>query len=128
MQYMLLLHFEEAGWFRLTSDEQRHWLGASDAYRQALISSGVLLHSSSLPAVSDAACVRIENGKTQVLDGPYADSKEQLGGYYAIDVVDLDAAIAWAARCPGALYGTIEIRALGRKFNFDENEGKEVKS
>jgi hypothetical protein len=56
--------------------------------------------------------VRIANGKSQVLDGPYADTKEQLGGYYLVDVVDLDAALAWAARCPGASHGIVEVRPV----------------
>jgi hypothetical protein len=54
--------------------------------------------------------VRVANGKPQVLDGPYVESKEQIGGYYLIDVADLDAAISWAARCPGASHGVVEVR------------------
>jgi hypothetical protein len=56
--------------------------------------------------------VRIEGGQTQVLDGPYAETKEQLGGYYMIDVPDLDQALAWAARCPGASHGIVEVRPV----------------
>jgi hypothetical protein len=56
--------------------------------------------------------VRVANGKTQVLDGPYVDSKEQIGGYYVIDVSDLDAALSWAARCPGASHGVVEVRPV----------------
>jgi hypothetical protein len=56
--------------------------------------------------------VNVENGKTRVLNGPYAEAKEQLGGYYLIDVPDLDAAISWAARCPGASHGTVEVRPV----------------
>ena len=56
--------------------------------------------------------MRVKGGKTEVLDGPYADTKEQLGGYYLIDVPDLDAALSWAARCPTAANGTIEVRAI----------------
>jgi hypothetical protein len=56
--------------------------------------------------------VRVANGKTQVLDGPYADSKEQLGGFHIIEAADLDAAIAWAARSPTALHGVIEVRPV----------------
>jgi hypothetical protein len=56
--------------------------------------------------------VRIANGKSQVLDGPYVDSKEQLGGYFLIDVPDLDAAISWAARCPAAGHGVVEVRPI----------------
>jgi hypothetical protein len=56
--------------------------------------------------------VRVVNGKSEVLDGPYADTKEQLGGFYLIEVPDLDAALAWAARCPGAGRGRIEVRPV----------------
>ena len=63
------------------------------------------------PATS-ASTVRVTNGKTKVLDGPYAETKEQLGGYFLIDVPDLDAALSWAARCPGASRGTVEVRPI----------------
>jgi hypothetical protein len=56
--------------------------------------------------------VRIQDGKTKVLNGPYAEAKEQLGGYYLIDVPDMDSALSWAARCPGANYGTVEVRPI----------------
>jgi hypothetical protein len=61
---------------------------------------------------STATTVRVKSGKTEVLNGPYAETKEQLGGYYIIDVPDLDAALSWAARCPGASVGTIEVRPI----------------
>jgi hypothetical protein len=61
---------------------------------------------------TDAASVRVRNGKSEVLNGPYAETREQLGGYYVIDVPDLDAALAWAARCPTSSYGTIEVRPI----------------
>jgi len=56
--------------------------------------------------------VRVRGGKTEVLNGPYAETREQLGGYYVIDVPDLDAALTWAARCPSSSYGTIEVRPI----------------
>ena len=65
-----------------------------------------------LRPTSEATTVRVKNGKTEVLDGPYADTKEQLGGYYMIDVPDLDAALSWAAKCPGASKGTMEVRPI----------------
>ncbi len=64
---------------------------------------------------TDPGAARVANGKSQVLDGPYADSKEQLGGYYIIDVPDLDAALSWAARCPAASHGLVEVRPLWGK-------------
>jgi hypothetical protein len=56
--------------------------------------------------------VRVANGKTQILNGPYAETREQLGGYYLIDVPDLDTALSWASRCPGASHGTMEVRPI----------------
>ncbi len=61
---------------------------------------------------STATTVRVNGGQTKVLNGPYAETKEQLGGYYLIDVQDLDAALSWAAKCPGASYGTMEVRPV----------------
>lgn len=112
MQYMLLDYVGEQGWTQLTKAEQEHWLGAYRAYMEAMTKAGVLKSSNGLKPTSAATTVRIANGKTQVLDGPYADSKEQLGGFHLIDVADLDAAIAWAARSPTALHGVVEVRPV----------------
>ena len=65
-----------------------------------------------LPPDDDWPAIQVVDGKTVVLDGPYAESREQLGGYHLIEVPDLDAAIAWAARCPTALHGTVEVRPV----------------
>jgi hypothetical protein len=112
MQYLLLLHAEEAGFMRMTPEQQKQGMAAYMAYTEALNKAGALKGSNRLQPVSTATTVRVVDGKTQVLDGPYADSKEQLGGYYLIDAPDLDAALAWAARCPGASHGIIEVRPV----------------
>ncbi len=112
MQYILLLHVDESGWTRLTKAQQEQGIAAYMAYSEALTKAGVLLGTNRLQPSSAAATVRITDGKTQVLDGPYADSKEQLGGIYIIDVPDLDAALSWAARCPAAGHGVVEVRPL----------------
>jgi hypothetical protein len=112
MQYLLMLYAEEAGWNNLTKEEQQRGVAAYGAYSEALKKAGVLKSSNRLQPVSAATTVRVANGKPQVLDGPYVDSKEQIGGYYLIDVADLDAAISWAARCPGAGHGTVEVRPV----------------
>ncbi len=65
-----------------------------------------------------ATTVRVKSGKTEVLNGPYAETREQLGGYYLIDVADLDAALAWAARCPGASHGVVEVRPVWPRSEF----------
>jgi hypothetical protein len=112
MQYLLLLYANEHGWDSLTPAQQQQGAAAYKAYTEALQKSGALKGSNRLQPTSTATTVRNENGKAQVLDGPYADSKEQLGGYYLIEAPDLDAAIAWANRCPGASHGTIEVRPV----------------
>jgi hypothetical protein len=112
MQYILMDYVKESGWPELTKSEQEHWLGAYRAYMEAMTNAGVLKSSNGLETTGSAATVRVVNDKTQVLDGPYADSKEQLGGFHIIEVADLDAAIAWAARSPTALHGAVEVRPL----------------
>ena len=79
---------------------------------EAMTKAGLLKDSTGLQPTSAATTVRAVNDKTQVLDGPYADTKEQLGGFHIIEVDDLDAAIAWAARSPTALHGVVEVRPV----------------
>jgi len=112
MQYLLMLYVNQAGWSKLTPAEQEQGVAAYSAYTGALAKAGVLKGANRLQASTAATTVRVANGKAQVLDGPYADSKEQLGGYYLIDVPDLDAAISWAARCPAASHGVVEVRPI----------------
>jgi hypothetical protein len=112
MQYILLLHAEEAGFAKMTPEQQQQGMAAYMAYSQALNEAGIMKGSNRLRPVATATTVRVTEGKTQVLDGPFADSKEQLGGYYLIDVPDLDAALSWAAKCPGASHGTVEVRPI----------------
>jgi hypothetical protein len=112
MQYLLLLFANESGWGQLTPEQQKQGEAAYMAYGEALRKAGVFVGSNRLKPVANATTVRITNGKTQVLDGPYADTKEQCGGYYLIDAPDLDSALSWAARCPGASHGVIEVRPV----------------
>ena len=112
MQYMLMAYVQEAGWTRLTAAEQEQGMAAYMAYTEALTKAGALVRGNRLRPSAAATTVRIANGKSQVLDGPYADSKEQLGGFYLIDVADLDAALGWAARCPAAGHGVVEVRPI----------------
>lgn len=112
MQYLLLLHADEAGFSRMSEEETVRAVAAYSAYTEALKKAGVYVGSNRLKSVTTATTVRLANGKTSVLNGPYAESREQLGGYYLIDTPDLDGAIAWASRCPGASHGAIEIRPV----------------
>jgi len=112
MQYLLMLYSEEAMWPKLTKAEQEQGMAAYKAYGEALTKAGVMKGSNRLQPSSAATTVRVADGKSQVLDGPFVDSKEQVGGYYLIDVPDLDAALSWAARCPGAGHGVVEVRPV----------------
>ena len=87
-------------------------MAAYGAYTQAMKEAGVHRGGERLHPSSNATVVRAQNGKTSVLNGPYAEIKEQLGGFYLIEAADLDAAIGWAARCPGAQFGAIEVRPI----------------
>jgi hypothetical protein len=112
MRYMLMNYVPEAGWTRLTKAEQEQGMAAAYAYTEALTKAGVFVSANRLRPSASATTVRVVDGRTQVLDGPYADTKEQFGGYYVVDVPDLDAALAWAARCPATAYGVVEVRAV----------------
>jgi len=114
MQYLLLLYSDETRWPELTPAERDRWMAAYQAYAEALQSAGALRGSHRLAPSARAATVRITDRGTRVLDGPYAESKEQLGGYFLIDVPDFEAALSWAARCPSASHGAVEVRPLWR--------------
>ena len=112
MKYLLMIHASEAMENAMSADEGDRLLQAYGAYTAALAAAGALIGGERLRPTSDATTVRVRGGKTEVLNGPYAETREQLGGYYLIDVPDLDAALSWAARCPSSSMGTIEVRPL----------------
>ena len=112
MQYMLMDYVQVEGWHALTKAEQEQWLGAYRAFKDAMRQAGVYKGSTGLQPAATATTVRTVDDKVQVLDGPYADTKEQLGGFHIIEVADLDAAIAWATRSPTAIYGIVEVRPI----------------
>ncbi|MES2037779.1 MAG: YciI family protein [Pseudomonadota bacterium] len=122
MQYMLLIAANEAEEQQIPDAEMVQMIAAYGAYTEALIQAGALVSGERLRESTKATTVRVREGKTTVLDGPYAEAKEQLGGFYIIDVADLDAALHWAARCPGAAYGSIEVRPVWptEKMSGDE--------
>jgi hypothetical protein len=111
MKYTILV-YETPAELAARADERSkpaYW-GAYRAYTQALKEAGVMVGGSGLQPPAVGTTVRQREGKRQVQDGPYADTKEQLGGYYEIDVADLDTALDWAARCPAASTGAVEVR------------------
>jgi hypothetical protein len=119
MNYMLMDYVRVAGFFELTKEEQSRWLGAYRAYMEAMKNAGVLKSSGGLQPSTMATTVRVRDDKPQVLDGPYADTKEQLGGFHIIEVADLDAAISWASRSPTALHGVVEVRPMAERSLLD---------
>ena len=112
MKYMLLIYGNEAAMQAASKAESEQMMAAYGAYTDALQKAGVIAGGDRLQRSTSATTVRAANGKTQVLDGPYAETKEQLGGYYLIDVPDLDAALSWAGRCPAASHGAVEVRPI----------------
>jgi hypothetical protein len=115
MQYLLLLHVDEAGWPKLSREQQQQGMAAYAAYTDALQKAGVFKGGNRLEVSSRATTVRLADGKPRVVDGPFAESKEQIGGYYLIDVPDHAAAISWASRCPAANHGVVEVRAINER-------------
>ncbi|RWM16077.1 MAG: YciI family protein [Mesorhizobium sp.] len=112
MRYMLLIYNDEAAMANAPRESTEQTLAAYGAYTEALKKSGAWLAGDRLRPTQAATSVRIANGKTNVLDGPYADTKEQLAGFYMIEATDIDTAIEWAARCPAASTGTVEVRPI----------------
>jgi hypothetical protein len=112
MKYLILIFSNEAAMQAATPAQRDEMHGAYMAYSEAMQKAGVMLGGERLQPTSTATTVRIANGKTEVLNGPYAETREQLGGFYLIDVPDLDAALSWASRCPGASRGTLEVRPI----------------
>jgi hypothetical protein len=110
MRYMMLIHHDEAA---LSAAPQKELWAEYGAFNEALSKAGVGMASGErLQPSAAATTVRQGQGRTDVLDGPYADTKEQFAGYFFVTVADLDEAIAWATRCPSTKYGSIEIRPV----------------
>ena len=112
MRYMLLIYGQEGQWGNATEAEQEAEMAKWYSYTAELREAGVSTLGDSLQPTSTATCVRDNNGEPMVTDGPFAETKEQLGGYYLLEVADLDEAIKWAHKCPGAARGTIELRPI----------------
>jgi hypothetical protein len=119
MQYMILIYGDEKEWAGLPEAEMNAAFAAYMQYSKDLATAGVMKGGASLQPVATATTVRVRSGKQTTTDGPFAETKEQLGGYYLIEAANLDEAIKWAAKCPGAAHGCVEIRPLGIISNPD---------
>jgi hypothetical protein len=128
MKYLLLIYTDEGAW---TDSEREHCYEESTQLARRLKEKGQFIATNPLKQVATATSVRVRNGKRLVTDGPFAETREQLGGYFLIDAADLDEAIAVAGRIPGARKGTVEIRPVqeiqglpGDSTSLAENEAR----
>jgi hypothetical protein len=112
MQYLLLIYGQEADWFNLTQAQIGAMMADYAKFTEEITKSGKNLGANRLKPISSATTVRIRDGKRTVTDGPFAETKEQLGGYYLVEAADLDEAIAIAAKIPAARHGSIEVRPI----------------
>jgi hypothetical protein len=124
MQYSLLLHAPEPTGTEVSDEDMASFMVAYDLYAKSLDAAGVLVSADVLQRSDVSTTVTLRGGTLQIQDGPFADTKEQLAGAFVVDVPDLDAAIAWAEKCPGAQYGVMEIRPSA--IVFREGEWREV--
>ena len=112
MRYLLLIHIDESGFATSTEDDMREMMDAYQQYGEAIGSEGIMRGGDALQPSSTATVVRVREGETLLTDGPYAEAREQLGGYYEVECDTLDQAIDAARRIPGALSGAIEVRPI----------------
>ena len=112
MQYLLMIYQNEAEYGKMDAATGQKMLAEYDAFTQSIIQNGNFKAGDRLQPVSTATTVRVRAGKTLTTDGPFAETREQLGGYYLVEAKDLDAALAIAARIPGARFGSIEVRPI----------------
>lgn len=113
MKYILLIYGDERVWEAMSQEEMAAIYGGHQAYGEALTKAGVAFSGAELKPTRTATTVRFEGGKPRTLDGPFAETREQLGGYYVIDVENLEQALEWAERMPGLDQGAVEVRPLG---------------
>ena len=129
MRYLLTIYDDESTWNDVTPEQSAQVMEAYGAFGEAAQAAGVLLGGEGLQPTSTATTVRVRDGEALTTDGPFAETREQLGGYYLLDCKDLDDAISWAAKIPGAQNGSVEVRpvmdyeAMGREAAHTQTEG-----
>jgi len=112
MRYLLLIHDAESIFAKMTPADMGKLMGEYQHFGEELRGSGAFKDAARLRPVATATTVRVRDGKTLTTDGPFAETKEQLGGFYLIDVKDLDEAIRWASKIPSAKLGCVEVRPI----------------
>jgi hypothetical protein len=112
MKYLLLIYSDEKADTNMSKEEMDAWMGEYWAYTEAMQKAEVSLGGDALQPTATATTVRVKDDKKVTTHGPFAETKEQLGGYYLLNCNNLDEAIDWAAKCPGARVGSIEVRPV----------------
>jgi hypothetical protein len=112
MKYILLIYGDEQRWATMTQEQMTAVYAGHRAYGEALRAAGVMEGGSELKPVTTATSIKFTNGTPKTVDGPFAETKEQLAGYYVINVDNLEQAIGWAEKMPGMTTGTVEIRPM----------------
>ncbi|MCA9708660.1 MAG: YciI family protein [Myxococcales bacterium] len=112
MQYMALIYDSETQRNAMSPEDRKQYLADFGAFTRAVKDAGVFVAGDALTPVDTATTVRIREGRTLMIDGPFAETKEQLGGYYLLECKDLDEAVHWASQIPTAKYGSIEVRPI----------------
>ena len=112
MQYMLLIYGEESGWSGLSEEDRGRMMKDYRAFTDELQAAGAMVAGDALQPTANATTVRVRGDDQLVTDGPFAETKEQLGGYYLIEADSLDEATHWASKIPGARHGSIEVRPV----------------
>jgi hypothetical protein len=112
MKYLLTIYNNEADWANISEEESKQILDAYFALTREVQEAGVMLGGEGLQPTQTATTVRVRGGERQLTDGPFAETKEQLGGFYLLECKNLDEAIDWAAKIPGAQRGSVEVRPV----------------
>ena len=112
MKYLALIYADETAWESFSDEERAAGYAQYTAFSEEARKAGVIVGGDELAAVRTATTVRVREGQTQVTDGPYAETKEALGGYFVLDCASMDEALEWAAKIPGAHHGAVEVRQV----------------
>ena len=112
MKYLLTIYGDESSWADMSEEDGRQEMAAYEAFGREAQAAGVLLGGEGLQPSTTATTVRVRDGQPELTDGPFAETREQLGGYYLLDCADLDEAVRWAAKIPGAANGSVEVRPV----------------
>ena len=112
MQYLILIHDDPSAWMAMSEAEMQATMAEYGAFSEELRNAGIMRDGQPLERPHTAKLVRVRGGATEVTDGPYAETREQLGGYYLVECDTVDEAVAAAAKVPSARFGTIEVRGI----------------